>query len=146
MINYRKTRVKLTNTQLSKLKSAAKNKTGTILRLNKKNFVDEELHELFLTTRQIAKTRNAFDNNMSIGIKLSKVQISKIIQSGGSFRSWLDNLEKKTLTKPAIPLARENLPGLVSNFTSNVINKFERKRSGKGAVGAGKGFTLFILN
>ena len=61
MINYRKTRVKLTNTQLSKLKSAAKNKTGTILRLNKKNFVDEELHELFLTTRQIAKTRNAFD-------------------------------------------------------------------------------------
>ena len=70
MINYRKTRVKLTNTQLSKLKSAAKNKTGTILRLNKKNFVDEELHELFLTTRQIAKTRNAFDNNMSIGTKL----------------------------------------------------------------------------
>ena len=146
MINYRKTRVELTHTQLSKLKSTTKNKTGTISRLHKKNFVDEELHELFLTTRQIAKTRNAFDNNMSIGIKLSKVQISKIIQSGGSFRSWLDNLEKKTLTKPAIPLARENLPGLVSNFTSNVINKFERKRSGKGAVGAGKGFTLFILN
>ena len=51
---------------------------------------------------------------------------------------------KKTLTNIAIPLARDNLPGLVSYLTSNVINKFERKISGKGAVRAGKGFTLFI--
>ena len=51
---------------------------------------------------------------------------------------------KKTLTNIAIPLARGNLPGLVSYLTSNVINKFERKISGKGAVRAGKGFTLFI--
>ena len=52
MANYQEVRVTLTNTQLNKLKSAAKNKTGTILRLNKKNVQDEELpHELFLTTR-----------------------------------------------------------------------------------------------
>ena len=38
MANYREERVELTNTQLNKLKSARKNKTGTILRLNKKNF------------------------------------------------------------------------------------------------------------
>ena len=38
MANYQEARVKLTNTQLNKLKSAAKNRTGTILRLNKKNF------------------------------------------------------------------------------------------------------------
>ena len=56
-------RVKLTNTKLNKLKSAAKNKTGTILRINKKNFEDEELpHELFLTTRQTTKIRNTFAN------------------------------------------------------------------------------------
>ena len=36
------------------LKSAVKNKTGTILRLNKKNF-EELSHELFLTTRQTNK-------------------------------------------------------------------------------------------
>ena len=36
-------RVKVTNTQLNKLKSTAKNKTGTTLTLNKKNFEDEEL-------------------------------------------------------------------------------------------------------
>ena len=43
MANYQEVRVKLTNTQLNKLKSAAKNKTWTILRLNKKNVEGEEL-------------------------------------------------------------------------------------------------------
>ena len=53
MANYRKERVKLTNTQLNKLKSASKNK-GAILKLNMKNFEDEELpHELYVTTRQL---------------------------------------------------------------------------------------------
>ena len=85
--------VKLTNTQLSKWKSEEKNKTGTILRLNKKNFEDEKLpHELFLTTRQLTKIINAFANNMWTDIKLSKAQISKVIQLGGSFSYWLANL------------------------------------------------------
>ena len=58
-----------------------------------KIFGDEELpHQLFLTIRQTTKIRNAFANNMSTDIKLSKTQISKIIQSGGSFGSWLGNL------------------------------------------------------
>ena len=83
MINYQEARVKLTNTQLNKLKSAAKNRTGATLRLSKKKFGDEELpHELFLTTGQTTKLRNAFANNRSTDIKLSRSQISKIIQSG----------------------------------------------------------------
>ena len=42
-----------------------KNKLGATLRLNKKNFEDEELpDELFLTTRQTTKIRNAFAKNM----------------------------------------------------------------------------------
>ena len=46
MLNYQEVWVKLTNTQLNKLKSAAKNKTQTVLRLNKKNGDYEELpHE-----------------------------------------------------------------------------------------------------
>ena len=101
-------------------------------------------HELFLTTRQTNKIRSAFASNMSTDIKLSKAQIYKIIQSGGSFGSWLANLGKKALTNVAIPLARDNLPGLVNNLTSNAINKFERKIGGKRAVRAGKEFTLFI--
>ena len=83
---------------------------------------------------------------MSIGIKLSKTQISKIIQSGGSFGSQFGNLGKKALTNIASHLAREDLPGLINNLTSNAMNKIERKISGKGAVGAGKGSILFISN
>ena len=71
MSHYQEARVKLTNAQLNKLKSTAKNKTGTTLRMNKKNFEDEELaHELFLTTRQTTKIKNAFLNDMSTDIKL----------------------------------------------------------------------------
>ena len=40
MANYQEARAELTNTQLNKFKSAAKNKTGTILRLTNKNFED----------------------------------------------------------------------------------------------------------
>ena len=84
---------------------------------------------------------------MSTDIKLSKTQISKIIQSGGSFGSWLDNLEKKALASIAIFLGRDKLPVLVSNLTSIVINKFmEKKNKWKRICQAGKGFYLFILN
>ena len=40
-------------------------------------------HQLLLTTRQKTKLRNDFNNNMSTDLKLSKAQISSIIQSGG---------------------------------------------------------------
>ena len=83
---------------------------------------------------------------MSTDMKLSKVQITKIIQSVGAFGSWLGNLGKKSLRNIYFPLARENLPGVVSNLTSNVTNKFEREIRGKGAVRAGKGFILFNSN
>ena len=49
-------------------------------------------HELLLTTRQKTKLRNAFNNNTSADIKLSKVQIAKIIQSGGFLGSLLSKL------------------------------------------------------
>ena len=84
-------------------------------------------HELFLTTRQTTKIRNAFANNMSTDIKLSKAQMYKIIQSGGSFGSCLGNLGKKALTNIGNPLVRDNLSGLVSNLPSNAINKSEKK-------------------
>ena len=52
MVNYQKERVKLTNTLLNKLKSAAKMNKRATLRLNMKKFEDEELpHQLFITTR-----------------------------------------------------------------------------------------------
>ena len=85
---------------------------------------------------------------MSTDTKLRKAQMSKIIQSSGSFGYWLGNLWKKALTNIAISFARDNLSGLGSNlqYVTYAINKLERKVIGKGAVKAGKGFTLFIWN
>ena len=83
MVEYNKVNVKLSDTQLKKLKNAVKNKTGATLRINLKMFNANNLpHELLLTTRQKTKVRKAF-NNMSTDLKLSKAQISNIIQSGG---------------------------------------------------------------
>ena len=64
---------------------------------------------------------------MSTDIKLSKSQISKTNQSGVFFRNVLRNLGKQVIADLAIPLARDNLPGLVINSASNAINKFEKK-------------------
>ena len=44
---------------------------------------------MFLTTRQTTETIYDFAKNMLTDKKLRKVLISKIIQSGGSFGSWL---------------------------------------------------------
>ena len=57
--------------------------------MNIKTFNGNNLpHELLLTTRQKTKFRNAFRNSISADIKLSKAQISKIIQSGGFLTNY----------------------------------------------------------
>ena len=51
MVEYNRVNVKLSNSQLNKLKSAVKNKQGTTLRMNARKFNSNNLpHELFLTT------------------------------------------------------------------------------------------------
>ena len=66
MVEYSKVNVKLSDTQLKKLKNAVKNKTGTTLRISFKMFAENDVpHELFLTKRRKTKLRNAFNNNMS---------------------------------------------------------------------------------
>ena len=104
MVEYSTVNVKLTDTQLKKLKTAVKNKTRTILRMSLKMLNGNDLpHELLLTTRQKTKLRNAINNNMSTDLKLSRAQISKIIQSGGFLGSLLSKLGGP-LMKVAIPL------------------------------------------
>ena len=90
MVESSKVNVKLADTQLKKLKTAVRNKTGTTLRISLKMFNENNLpHELLLTTRKKTKLRNGFNSNMSTDLKLSKSQISKIIQSGKFLRSLL---------------------------------------------------------
>ena len=103
MANNEEARVKLTNKQQNKLNSAAKDNTGTTLRITKKNFQDKELpHKLFLVKKTIKKSklRNDFANNISTYIKISKAQLSKIILSGGCFGNMIANLDKKSTKRP----------------------------------------------
>ena len=98
MVKYTKINVRLSDSQLKKLKDAVSNNTGTTLRISLKMFNGNNLpHELLLTTRQKTKIRNAFNNNTSTDIKLSKAQINKIIQSGGFLGKLLVPLLKKGL-------------------------------------------------
>ena len=56
-------------------------------------------HQLLLTNRQVANIRKAFANNSSIDIKLSKTQLSKMIQLGGFLGRLLGPLLKITINK-----------------------------------------------
>ena len=106
MVEYSKVNVKLSDSQINKLKDAVKNNTGTTFRISLKMFNGNNLpHELLLTTRQKTKVRNAFNNNMSTDLKLSKAQISHIIQSGEFLGLLLSKLAGP-LVKVAIPLAK----------------------------------------
>ena len=78
-------------------------------------------HELLLATRQKTKLKNAFNNNMSTDLKLSKAQISKIIQSGGFLGSLLSKLAGP-LMKVAIPLAKNVLAPLGITAATSAID------------------------
>ena len=102
MVEYNTVNAKLLNSQLNKLKSAVKNKQGATLRMNARMFNRNNLpYQLFLTQRQITKLRINIENNLQTDIKLSKAQISKIIQSGGSLVKLLG-----LLLKPGLPLLK----------------------------------------
>ena len=72
MVEYNKLN-NISDLQLNKLKSDAKNQKGVTLRIIIKMFNGNYLpHELLLTTRQATKLRNAFENNMSTDSKFPK--------------------------------------------------------------------------
>ena len=135
MVKYSQVNVELSDTQLKKLKTAVKNKTETTLRINFKLFNGNDLpHEFLLTTRQKTKLRNAFNNNMSTDLKLSKAQISKIIQSGGFLGSLLSKLAGP-LMKVAISLAKSVLASLgITAAVSAIDAGIQKKIHGSGTT------------
>ena len=135
MFEYSKVNVKLLDRQLKQLKTAVKNKTETTLRMSLKMFHGNDLlHEFLLTTRQKTKLRNAFNNNKSIDLKLSKAQIFKIIQSGEFLGSLLSKLAG-LLMKVAIPLAKNVLAPLGITAAASAIDaEIQKKIHGSGTT------------
>ena len=87
MTQYNKINIKLSTSQLKKLKSAIKNETEVIIRISPDMMGDSNdetnfPHELLLTDRQVSTIHKAFSNNSSANIKFSKTQLSKMTQSG----------------------------------------------------------------
>ena len=129
MVEYSKVNVKLSDTQLEKLKTAVKDKTGKTLRISLKMFDGKNLpHELLLTTKQKAKLRNAFNNNMSTDWKLSKAQIFKVIQSGEFLGSLMNKLAGP-LVKVATPLAKNVLAPLGIIAATSAIDAGIQKKN-----------------
>ena len=127
MTKYNSLNVKLSNSQLNKLKSSIKNETDIILRIssnmvsnsndNNTNFP----HELLLINRQVANIRKAFAKNASTDIKLSKTQLSRMIQSGGFLGNLLGKLAGP-LMKVAMPLAKNVLAPLGISAAMSAID------------------------
>ena len=129
MAEYRKVNVELSDIQMKKLKNAVKNKTETTLRISLKMFNGNDLlHELLLTTRRKIKLRNAFNNNMSTDLRLSKAQTSTIIQSGGFSGSLLSKLAGP-LMKVAIALAKKFLAPLGIKAAASAIDAVIQKNT-----------------
>ena len=141
MVEYSKVNVKLPDRQLKQLKTAVKDKTGATLQMILEMLDINDLPQLILTRRQKTKLQNAFNNNMSTDLKLSKAQISKIIQSGGFLGSLLSKLAGP-LMKVAIPLAKKNVlaPLGITAAASAIDAGIQKKTHGSGTT------TLIISN
>ena len=141
MFEYNTVNAKLSNSQLNKLKRAVKNRQGTTLRMNARMFNSNNLpHELLLTQRQTTKLRNAVENNMFTDIKLSKAQISKIIQSGGFLGKLLGPLLKTGLPLLKSVIKPLGLLGLTAASSAIDAGIQKKTYSGSGTT------TLVISN
>ena len=137
MTQYNSLNVKVSNSQLNKLKSGIKNESEVVLRLSSNMIGDPDdkinfLHELLLTNRQVANLRKAFANNSTTNIKLPKTQLSKMVQSGWFLGRFLGPLLKTglLLIKNVIkPLAKNVLILLGLTAAASAVDAAIHKKS-----------------
>ena len=115
MTQYNTLNVKLSNSELNKLKSGIKSGTKETLKISSNvvgDYNDENNfpHRLLLTNTEVSKLRKTFANNSSVNIKLSKTQLHKIGQSGGFLGRFIE-----PLLKIELPLVINVLKALAEN-------------------------------
>ena len=148
MTPYNTRNVKLSNSQLNKLKSGIKYGTEVTLKLSSyvigdSNDKNNFLHKLLLTNRLVSKLFKAFVNNSSVNIKLLKIQLHRIGQSGGFVGRLLGPLLKTglPLMKNALkPLAESVLMPLGLTVAAATDAAIHKKMFGSGPT------TLIVLN
>ena len=150
MTHYNSLNVKLSNSQLNKLKSSIKNEIDVVLRISSSmvgnsNDNTNFPHDLLLTNRQVANIRKAFANHSSTDIKLSKTHLSKMIQSGGFLGKLLGPLLKTglPLMKSVIkPLAKSVLIPLGLTAAVSAVDAGIHKK----ILGSGHNNTSLIIS
>ena len=96
MTYYNTLNVKLSNSQIDRLKSGIKNGTEVTLKRSSNAVSDSKdeanfPYNLLLTNTQVSKLCKAFADNSLADIKLSKTKLHKIGQSGGFSSNFQDH-------------------------------------------------------
>ncbi len=128
--------VTLSDNQRMKLAKAFKEKSPITLRLSHNELTGSD--EMMLTQTQIKKIHKAHSAGKGVDLKISKTQITKIAQKGGSLFSSLLNIGTKLLPK-AMNIATKILPSLATGALSSVGNFATDK-----ILGAGHGAGMMI--
>ena len=136
MTQYKTLNVKLSNSQLNKLKSGIKNSTEVTSKISSNVVGDSNdennfPHKLLLTNTQVSRLCKAFASNSSTNIKLSKTQLDKIGQSGGFLGRHLGPLVKTRLPlmkKVLKPLAKSVLIPLGLRAAASATNAAVHKK------------------
>ena len=113
MTHYNTLNVKLFNSLITKLKSEIEDEVTLKLSSNVVGDSNDENnfpHKFLLTNTQVSKLCNAFANDLSANIKLSKTQLHKIGQSGGFLGKLLE-----PLIKVGLPLMKNVFKALAKN-------------------------------
>lgn len=128
MTEYHSFKVTLSDGQKAELSRALMNKSPITIRLSNTELPGND--ELMLTKTQIRRIQKAKSLGKGVDIKISRTQIKKLVQEGGSLWSSLFQLGTKLL-----PMAAKALPGLATGALSSVGNFTMDKILGRGQTG-----------
>ncbi|PFX21869.1 hypothetical protein AWC38_SpisGene13598 [Stylophora pistillata] len=127
-------KVSLSDNQKRKLAKAFNEKSAITIRLSHKELTGSD--EMMLTQTQIKKIKKAINAGKGVDLKISKTQMTKVAQKGGSLFSSLLALGTKLLPK-AMNLATKALPGLATGALSSLGNFATDKILGAGQQSGG---------
>ena len=129
---YIKYGVNLSDGQKDKLARALSNKSAITIRLTKSDLTGSD--DMMLTKTQLKRIKKAMNNSTGVDLKISKTQISHVVQEGGSLWSSLFSLGTKALpyaTKAVTKVAPALATGALQALGSLGIDKI----FGKGQTG-----------
>ena len=128
MTTYHSHGVKLSIGQEDKLARALRNNSAITIRLSNSELTGPD--QLMLTKTQINRLKKAMQNKTGADIKISKTQIRKALQQGGSLWSSLFKIGTKLL-----PMATKAVGPLATGALSGLANVGVNKIFGRGQVG-----------